>query len=654
MSLLTLDIAAGKQSLRFLSTGLLNTALGFAIIWGLLGAGVSDVPANFTGYAAGLCLSFFVNRRWTFEQTDNATLREVSLFGIAFVAAYAANLGIILLGQLAGFAGNPLLHLCGIAVYTMIFFLMNKMIVYKALNREGGGTINQVVMKYWPELITAFLSIALFSYFLSIRLTHDVSWQFWIARQMLAGVPLYTYIMEINPPLWFWMALPLEQLGSFTGFASDRFYVVLICAMALWSAIVTGRLVFLRDARHRSVFMVAIIIFGLVAPLYDFGQREQIAILLALPYGTLLFKRVQGEPVAWPLALAIGVTAAFGFALKHYFIIVPIALELWLLWHRRSFRNIFRAETMSLGLLAVTYGASILVYTPDFFRLIVPMVGAAYQGYEKPLIEQLARLEVIIWVFACASYPALRKTLEGRDRTFGDMLAIAAIAFSASYFLQQKGWQYHAIPATVCASLLMVHCFAKQKDVARSFILHPAAFLAALLFLCAGIGRGSYDSDWAKPMDRLLANEAPGSSVMMLTIDPRRVFPFVEEHHLVWPSRHFAHWMVSGIAQAEFHYRGAKMTPILARLGEQIRTQAVNDMKCHPPSLILSQIRNNGTIFSPTGFYMTDFFRRDPAFRDYLANNYRLEAKSMVFESYRRMTPLRVEGQNCYPISVSR
>jgi hypothetical protein len=114
--------------------------------------------------------------------------------------------------------------------------------------------------------------------------------------------------------------------------------------------------------------------------------------------------------------------------------------------------------------------------------------------------------------------------------------------------------------------------------------------------------------------------------------------------------------MVSSIAQAQVHHHGAKMTPELASLATLIRKQAVDDMKCHPPSLILSQIRNNlknGPVLNPNRFYMTDFFRRDPAFRDYLANNYRLEAKSRTFESYRRTTPLRVEGQHCYPISVN-
>lgn len=653
MSPPTLSLDSGKQALRFLLTGGLNTLVGFAVIWALLVAGVPDISANITGYAVGLVLSFFVNRSWTFEQSARPTTREVALFGFAFAIAYSANLAVIMTGQGMGLSGNPLLHLAGVGVYTIVFFLLSKTVVYAPSRGESDWRALSKWEARWPEYAVLALLGVLVCYILTVQLTHDVSWQFWIARQMLGGVPLYTYIMEINPPLWFWMALPFQKWGVMLGVSPERLYAVAIVAMAAWSAIPTGRLLFAEDARRRAIFMVAITLLCLIAPIYDFGQREQIAIILALPYAALIFKRVQGEPVSSGLALAIGVTAAFGLALKHYFALVPLALELWFLWQSRNVWRSFRIETIALGLCALSYGAAIAIITPDFFRVIVPMVNDAYQGYERSLLDQIVRMEVFIWIFAGVSYPALRRTLDARDRAIGDMLAITGIAFAASYFLQQKGWQYHAIPASVCASLLMIHCLMVQRDIVKSAAAHPAALLAAILFLTTGLGRGAYESEWQKPMAKILAKEKEGSSVMMLTTDPRRVFPFVDDYKLVWPLRHFAHWMVSGMAHAEFGYRGAQKTPELEKLAVEIRQQALEDMKCHPPVLILSQIRNNGVIIRPDRFRMTDFFRRDPAFRAYLADNYRLEWTNRVFEAYRRTTPLKVEGSNCQPISTS-
>lgn len=651
MSQLALNFGFSKQLLRFVMTGGLNTALGFAVIWALLAVGISDIPANIAGYAIGLVVSFFVNRHWTFEQSSQADWREVALFGGAFVGAYSANLTVILVGQRMEISGNPLLHLAGIIVYTIMFFFLSKAVVYAPVGKSASGVLTKLMAR-WPEIITLSVLTVVFNYVLTLRLTHDVSWQFWIARQMLGGVPLYTHIMEINPPLWFWMALPMQQLGTALEISPDRLYISAIFLTAVWSTLLTGHLLFESDTRRRFAFMLSIVLLCLLAPQYDFGQREQLVAILALPYGALLFKRMRGEHVSPGLAFAIGIMAAFGFALKHYFALVPLALEFWFLWQSRSIWHAVRMETLSLGLLAVLYAIAIVIFTPDFFRVIMPMIDAAYQGYEKPLIEQLVRIEVLIWLFATLSYPSIRRNLHERDRAIGDMLGISAVAFAASYFLQQKGWQYHAIPATVLASLLMVHCFAAQEDLVKALVRHPAAFLAAILFLSIGLGRGPYDSEWAKPMARILAKEQAGTGVMILTVDPRRVFPFMDDYRLVWPSRHFAHWMVSGIAQAEVKYHGARLTPELISLSRQVRRQALVDMKCNPPSLILSQIRNSGVVLNPNRFRMTDFFRRDPQFRVYLATNYRLEWTSKIFEAYRRVTPLVAEGSNCYQIST--
>src|SRR4051812_13305050 len=42
----------------------------------------------------------------------------------------------------------------------------------------------------------------------------DVAWQLWIAGRIHAGANLYRDIIETNPPLWFWMALPVDRLAT--------------------------------------------------------------------------------------------------------------------------------------------------------------------------------------------------------------------------------------------------------------------------------------------------------------------------------------------------------------------------------------------------------------------------------------------------------
>lgn len=642
----------GKQLFRFLLTGGFNTLIGFSVILGLLAIGVSDLPANASGYAVGLIISFFINRNWTFGQSTGPHRRELVLFACAFAGAYSANLAIVVSGKAMGYDGQPVLHLAGVTVYTIVFFLLSKMMVYPAIDRTSTSqsSANRISL-LWPEILLLTVLAGLLPILLSLRLTHDVSWQFWIARQLIHGVPLYEYIMEINPPLWFWMALPLEYFGIQWSIAGDRLYIVSIIIIAGWSAIVTGHLLFAKQARLRTIFMISCALLAIIAPIYDFGQREQITVLLALPYCALIFKRVNEERVSPLLMFLIAIGAAVGFALKHYFILVPISLELWYLLYHRQILKIIRVETVTLLLAAIAYVAAIVIFTPAFFTKVVPLVAASYHGYERPFVVQLLRNEVIIWLLAAVSYARMRKGIEQRDQRIADMLAISTIAFAACYFLQQKGWQYHAIPATVCATILMVHCLAIKQDVVRQITLHPAAFFAALLFLLTGIVRGPYNSEWADNMPNYLRDLRPGSSVMIVTADPRRVFPFVDDYKLVWPSRHFAHWMIAAIAHVENGKQQNAMTPELSAMARDIRIMLVEDLRCNPPEIIFSQIRNGSYSISPKRFRMTDFFRRDPLFRDYLAQNYRLKSTDRIFETYVRTTPLKTEGSNCYRIT---
>ena len=641
------NIVMGAQLWRFLAVGGLNTLIGYSVILALLWAGVSDIPANLSGYIIGLIISFILNRNWTFDQKSSPSVEEVIVFFIAFAFAYGCNLYLITAANMADLSGNPLVHLAGVILYTGVFFLFNRFYVYPSIHKKG---LAQSTV--WPEYLALALVILVLPFLLSLQLTHDVSWQFWIARQISEGVPLYERIMEINPPLWFWLALPFHMLGTLLGVEADRFYIIFITLSALWASIVTGRFFSAQNHRKRALIIVVSLVLMLIAPLYDFGQREQLSAIFALPYCGLIYARSRSVPIALPFAILIGVCAALGFALKHYFVLVPIILELWYLQRHRNILRSFRPETISLAICAIIYAIAVVIITPTFFTEIVPMVSAAYGGYEKPWLFQIARSEFIAWVFAAVAYISLRPALQKDDKDVADILGLAGIAFIFSYFAQQKGWQYHAIPGAIYMSLMMVHCLACQKDWVSFSIKKPLALIAAMIFVTVGITRGPYNSEWALSMHKRLSDLPENSSVMILTVDPRRVFPFVEEYKLLWPSRHFAHWMLSSISFAHVGLYGKSMTPELERLSDIVREQAWEDMQCYPPKRILIQIRNNGEALHPERFYMTEFFRENTNFNQYLSENYKLAASDKLFETYSRITPMESQGNNCYPISV--
>jgi len=117
------------QFFRYLSVGLLNTALGLSVIWGLMLVGLDPVPANMAGYTAGLVLSFFLNRAWTFNARRSGW--PVARFLGAFLIAYGANLTVLVLGIRVLPEAAYALQLVANIVYSVLFFLLCRFFVFR-------------------------------------------------------------------------------------------------------------------------------------------------------------------------------------------------------------------------------------------------------------------------------------------------------------------------------------------------------------------------------------------------------------------------------------------------------------------------------------------------------------------------------------------
>lgn len=119
------------RMLRFAAVGVLNTALGYTVILAGLALGYGDLLSNITGYAAGLVLGFFLNSRWTFSNTSRISAGIVLRYALSFVLAYGANLLIVLTALSFGMKANPWVHLLGIIVYSVLFYLASAHVVFR-------------------------------------------------------------------------------------------------------------------------------------------------------------------------------------------------------------------------------------------------------------------------------------------------------------------------------------------------------------------------------------------------------------------------------------------------------------------------------------------------------------------------------------------
>lgn len=120
-----------SRLLRFGLTGLANSAVGWAVIFGGLWAGLSGLVANAAGYAVGLMLSFTLNRRFVFGMTGAVSAREVARFLCAFAIAYGINVAVLVGAQSVLGSDDPLAQLPAIAAYIVTFFLLSQFFVFK-------------------------------------------------------------------------------------------------------------------------------------------------------------------------------------------------------------------------------------------------------------------------------------------------------------------------------------------------------------------------------------------------------------------------------------------------------------------------------------------------------------------------------------------
>lgn len=110
---------------RYIVVGLVNTAVHFAVTAllvesGLLGA----VPASIAGFICALLVAFFLNRHWTFGQTDRPVAR-LYRFSLVSILGLCLNT-LIMFAAVEVFLWHYLLGLLAVAVIIPpLNFLLN-------------------------------------------------------------------------------------------------------------------------------------------------------------------------------------------------------------------------------------------------------------------------------------------------------------------------------------------------------------------------------------------------------------------------------------------------------------------------------------------------------------------------------------------------
>ena len=137
-------------------------------------------------------------------------------------------------------------------------------------------------------------------------------------------------------------------------------YVQVLELISLYGADYFFKITMISSKSHYALLAGMTFVF-LFLPACQFAQREHLMFIATMPYWCLAVARANKANIHFFAALLAGLLAAVGFALKPFFLIPFVFVELYLIVAWRSFWTIFRVETVTIGLFLITYLLSIIL-----------------------------------------------------------------------------------------------------------------------------------------------------------------------------------------------------------------------------------------------------------------------------------------------------
>lgn len=470
-----------------------------------------------------------------------------------------------------------------------------------------------------PGLLVALSLVALFGFYLTTTLNHDVSWYLVATDRLLDGARLYVDIIEVNPPLAFYLTIPPVAFARLTGIGPMACFVGYAFLLIACSLLLVHRLLDRQpglSAGHRAAMLFAAATALAIAPIGVFGQREHLMLIFALPYLFLISARLADDRCDRRFATLIGLYSALGFCLKPHFLLVPAALELYLIARSRSLSAALRAESWSLLAGTVLYILFIIVAHPQYFGFIVPNAMLVYDAYTIPLLRVVLNPPVFAVLPAVLLYAILRSM--GTAGRRADAFAIAAIGFLIVYVVQSKGWRYQLLPATATAYLtaaaLVVEMSRERArgQTARLLSLAGGGALAIpLIMLVAG---GAYSNPIEQRLLPAVEKYAAHGTIYAFTSRVSVGFPLVNEAGVRWASRFPTQWILPGALRhlAQPQTLDAHREDHLRLLEHYVAGAVIEDLEESPPDLVI--VDKDRDYYGNLAFDSLTYFGRYPRF----------------------------------------
>jgi putative flippase GtrA len=120
---------------RYMGSGVINTIVGFGIIFSAMAAGFSPMISNIFGYTVGFTLGFLLSKKFVFRSDGHFVLESVRYL-IAFIAAFLFNLLVLHLSLNYLKFDAITAQIIAAVSYTLPMYLLTRLFVFGTIEDD--------------------------------------------------------------------------------------------------------------------------------------------------------------------------------------------------------------------------------------------------------------------------------------------------------------------------------------------------------------------------------------------------------------------------------------------------------------------------------------------------------------------------------------
>ena len=503
----------------------------------------------------------------------------------------------------------------------------------------------------------SFLVVAVFFLLNILRekndLVHnDVGWYLYGAERLIHGATLYRDVVDLNPPLIYFINLPPVWLATFLGVPATAVYkgfiFLLICVALILCQLILRRLnhAWHEEAKSFTFIMIAFLLILLAAGNFgykgtSFGQREHIMMILVIPYLLASIARAEGIESSNAIKVLIGLFAGIGIAIKPHFVLVWLMTEGYLFAVCRNRHTWKSPESIIILSILISYWLVVGVFFPDYIAFGLK-AAQVYGAYDTTFYELLTQQTTILWLIAIVILLATRSDRNGRHAP--ELFFVAGTSLLIAALFQRKGWGYQYYPSRVALLLSLGFLFTFRLQHLKWFSKLRLMTVAILLMIFVAV-KVTVES-FVRPLpgsilslSHFVQEDAKGKSVMFLSTVSEPQFPFVNYAHVGWTSRFTCLWFLPHF------YGGVSVQPDkpfpyhkpheMSLLEKGFFDEVIFDIVVGRPDLLFNDIGDVKYPFGQTRFNFLEYYSMDSRFAS-LLHEYRLVGSIDRFAVYKR------------------